>query len=47
MDKIAVLGGGSLGLLLAGKLQASGSDCELWTRTRNQAVLLNLNGITL
>ncbi|TFE31722.1 ketopantoate reductase family protein [Cohnella luojiensis] len=48
MGKVAVLGGGSLGLLLAGKLQAtSGSDCELWTRTSNQADLLNLNGITL
>ncbi|QJD83611.1 ketopantoate reductase family protein [Cohnella herbarum] len=47
MDKIAVLGGGSLGLLLAGKMVASGCDCELWTRTGDQAALLNRNGLTI
>ncbi|MCD9024449.1 ketopantoate reductase family protein [Cohnella silvisoli] len=47
MDKIAVLGGGSLGMLLAGKLTASGCDCVLWTRTRSQASLLNGNGLKL
>jgi 2-dehydropantoate 2-reductase len=47
MAKIAVLGGGSLGLLLAGKLTGSGSDTVLWTRTRGQASLLNRNGLKL
>ncbi|WP_256760226.1 ketopantoate reductase family protein [Cohnella sp. WQ 127256] len=47
MNKVAVLGGGSLGLLLASKLKASGNDCVLWTRTRSQASLLNNNGLTL
>lgn len=47
MDRIAVLGGGSLGLLLAGKLKASGCDCELWTRTSEQALLLNSRGLTI
>jgi 2-dehydropantoate 2-reductase len=47
MAKIAVLGGGSLGLLLAGKLTASGCDTVLWTRTRDQATLLNSNGLKL
>ncbi|WP_239617382.1 ketopantoate reductase family protein [Cohnella mopanensis] len=47
MDKIAVLGGGSLGLLLAGKLNASGCNCAIWTRTRRQAALLNERGLTL
>lgn len=47
MAKIAVLGGGSLGLLLAGKLIASGCDTVLWTRTRGQASLLNSNGLKL
>ncbi|WP_182301750.1 ketopantoate reductase family protein [Cohnella cholangitidis] len=47
MDKVAVLGGGSLGLLLGGKLRASGCDCAIWTRTRGQADLLNAKGLTL
>ncbi|RED65765.1 ketopantoate reductase family protein [Cohnella lupini] len=47
MNKVAVLGGGSLGLLLAGKLKASGCDCVLWTRTRLQASLVNARGITI
>lgn len=47
MDKVAVLGGGSLGLLLGGKLKASGCDCAIWTRSRGQADLLNAKGLTL
>jgi 2-dehydropantoate 2-reductase len=47
MVKIAVLGGGSLGLLLTGKLAASGCDTVLWTRTREQASLLTSNGLKL
>jgi 2-dehydropantoate 2-reductase len=47
MAKISVLGGGSLGLLLAGKLTASGCDTVLWTRTRDQATLLKSNGLKL
>jgi len=44
---VAVLGGGSLGLLLAGRLKESGCDCILWTRTRDQASLLNREGLTM
>jgi 2-dehydropantoate 2-reductase len=47
MTAIAVLGGGSLGLLLAGKLTASGCNCVLWTKSQNQASLINTNGISL
>ncbi|BBI34690.1 ketopantoate reductase family protein [Cohnella abietis] len=47
MTTIAVLGGGSLGLLLAGKLKASGCSCVLWTRTDSQAALVNSVGITI
>ncbi len=47
MAEITVLGGGSLGLLLAGKLSASGCECQLWTRTDSQASLLNSNGLKL
>jgi 2-dehydropantoate 2-reductase len=47
MAKIAVLGGGSLGLLLAGRLTASGCECVLWTRSPEQAALLNAQGLTL
>jgi 2-dehydropantoate 2-reductase len=47
MTAIAVLGGGSLGLLLAGKLTASGCECVLWTRSQIQASLINTNGLSL
>jgi 2-dehydropantoate 2-reductase len=47
MAQTVVLGGGSLGLLLAGKLTASGCDCVLWTRTHSQASLLNSKGLKL
>jgi len=45
--KTAVLGGGSLGLLLAFKLIAAGLPCVLWTRTREQADRLNRDGLIL
>lgn len=47
MVKIAVLGGGSLGLLLAGRLTASGCECVLWSRSAEQAELLNIQGLML
>ncbi|MFB9280010.1 ketopantoate reductase family protein [Cohnella cellulosilytica] len=46
-EKAAVLGGGSLGLLLAGKLRAAGRDCVVWTRTREQADKLNEEDLLL
>jgi len=45
--KIAVLGGGSLGLLLAYRLREAGMRCEIWTRTAEQADRLNSEGVTL
>ncbi len=44
-EKTVVLGGGSLGLLLAGKLCAAGLKCVVWTRTREQAARLNEDGL--
>ncbi|TVY00568.1 ketopantoate reductase family protein [Cohnella terricola] len=44
---VAVLGGGSLGLLLAGRLRAAGIECVVWTRTREQAARLTAEGLTL
>ncbi|QTH46110.1 2-dehydropantoate 2-reductase [Cohnella sp. LGH] len=46
-EKTVVLGGGSLGLLLAGKLYAAGRECVVWTRTREQAERLNAEGLAL
>ncbi|MFC5467150.1 ketopantoate reductase family protein [Cohnella suwonensis] len=43
----AVAGAGSMGLLLAAKLNASGIACELWTRTEEQAEALVRDGISL
>jgi 2-dehydropantoate 2-reductase len=47
MAEITILGGGSLGLLLAGRLAASGCDCVLWTRTVHQASLLGSKGLII
>jgi 2-dehydropantoate 2-reductase len=47
MKEIAVMGGGALGLLLAGKLAAAGHAVTLWTRTKKQAVRVGLQGITI
>ncbi len=46
-EKASVLGGGSLGLLLASKLHAAGRECVVWTRTREQAERLNEEGLYL
>ncbi|MFC4599399.1 ketopantoate reductase family protein [Cohnella hongkongensis] len=46
-DRTAVLGGGSLGLLLAGRLYAAGRECVVWTRTREQAERLNGEGLRI
>ncbi|WEK52997.1 MAG: 2-dehydropantoate 2-reductase [Candidatus Cohnella colombiensis] len=47
MSAVGVIGGGSIGLLLAGKLSAAGYDVTIWTRTQRQADDLNRYGITL
>ncbi|WP_219637801.1 ketopantoate reductase family protein [Cohnella sp. CFH 77786] len=47
MHRLAVMGGGSLGLLLAGKLAAAGLPAELWTRTEEQAARIAESGLTL
>jgi 2-dehydropantoate 2-reductase len=47
MTEIAVMGGGALGMLLAGKLAAAGCDVALWTRSEEQAVLIARQGITI
>lgn len=44
---IAVAGGGSLGLLLAGKLNAAGCPAELWTRSEEQAERIEREGVTV
>jgi 2-dehydropantoate 2-reductase len=47
MTEITVMGGGALGLLLAGKLAAAGQAVTLWTRTKEQAVRVGQQGITI
>ncbi|TJY43387.1 2-dehydropantoate 2-reductase [Cohnella pontilimi] len=47
MTEIAVMGGGALGMLLAGKLGAAGCDVVLWTRSEDQAGTINREGITV
>lgn len=47
MNPIAVLGGGSLGLLLAGRLGAAGTPAELWTRSEEQAERLRREGVAV
>lgn len=44
---IAVAGGGSLGLLLAGKLNAAGCPAEVWTRSEDQALRIKREGIAV
>jgi len=44
---IAIAGGGSLGLLLAGKLNAAGCPAELWTRSEEQAERIRREGVTV
>lgn len=47
MSEIAVLGGGAIGLLFAGKLAAAGNEIVLWTRTSEQAAIIRDNGVTV
>ncbi|MFC5403043.1 ketopantoate reductase family protein [Cohnella soli] len=47
MANAAIVGAGAMGLLLAAKMNAVGVDCELWTRTVEQAEMLGKEGITL
>ena len=47
MDGVAVVGGGSLGLLLAGRLAAAGCGVTVVTRTAAQAAALEKAGVTI
>ncbi|WP_276355941.1 ketopantoate reductase family protein [Cohnella caldifontis] len=47
MDRTVVMGGGALGMLLAGKLAAAGIPVRMWTRTREQALVVGERGIEL
>lgn len=47
MGRLAIIGGGSLGLLLAGRLAAAGHDAAVVTRTAEQAAKLANEGITI
>lgn len=44
---IDIIGAGSLGLLFAGRLSASGTKVRLWTRTLEQARVITHEGITV
>ncbi|MBY7739612.1 ketopantoate reductase family protein [Paenibacillus polymyxa] len=44
---IDIIGAGSLGLLFAGRLSASGATVRLWTRTLEQAHIIAREGITV
>ncbi len=44
---IDIIGAGSLGLLFAGRLAASGTKVRLWTRTLEQARIIACEGITV
>ncbi len=45
--QIYVVGGGSLGLLYGAKLAEAGADVTIWTRSEEQAALLEAQGIRL
>lgn len=45
--KIDIIGAGSLGLLLAGKLIVSGAEIRLWCRTADQSKALETKGLTI
>lgn len=47
MKKIGIIGGGSIGLLLAGYLCKAGFDVTIYTNTKEQANQLNRDGLTL
>ncbi|WP_157643547.1 ketopantoate reductase family protein [Paenibacillus camerounensis] len=45
--KIDIIGAGSMGLLLAGKLIHAGFDIRLWCRSREQSAALQKDGLTV
>lgn len=45
--RIDIIGAGSLGLLLAGKLILSGTEVRLWCRTEEQSAALETKGLTI
>lgn len=45
--KIDIIGAGSLGLLLAGKLIGAGAEVRLWCRSEEQSRALEESGITI
>lgn len=45
--KYEIVGAGAVGLLLAGQLALSGEKVRIWARTREQAELIEMNGISL
>ncbi|MHA7963780.1 ketopantoate reductase family protein [Paenibacillus sp. CAU 1782] len=47
MLRIHIMGGGAIGLLLGSRMALGGSLVTVWTRTREQAELLNREGIRL
>src|SRR4051812_42505224 len=47
MERVAVMGAGALGMLLAGKLASAGYPAVLWTRSVEQARLINERGISV
>ncbi|MFN7250950.1 MAG: 2-dehydropantoate 2-reductase [Anaerobacillus sp.] len=47
MVEIGVIGGGSIGLLLAGYLCKAGFNVTIYTTTKEQAMQLNRNGLTI
>jgi len=44
-ERIAVLGGGAIGMLLVARLALSGQDVRLWTRTAEQAQIVREQGL--
>ncbi|WP_238996460.1 ketopantoate reductase family protein [Paenibacillus pinistramenti] len=44
---IDIVGAGAIGLLFAARLRAAGSEVRLWTRTAEQAELINHSGIKI
>jgi 2-dehydropantoate 2-reductase len=45
--RIEVIGGGSIGLLYGARLAEAGAEVTIWTRSREQAELLRVQGILL
>lgn len=45
--QVQIIGGGALGLLLAGRLVGAGNEVALWVRTIEQALALEKKGVTV